>query len=648
MTHARRRAAMARVASLTAALTVTAVATTLPVASATATSDPTTAVTSVPGDRVVGPVHVAGGPLVVSPSASAEVARATDRVESRLAGASRYATAAAVAGTGWPAGATEVLVATGENFPDGLAASAVAGGRKAPLLLTAALTLPEPTRAELDRLRPDTVRVVGGAGAVSDRVISAIRDLLPKATVERISGGSRYETAAAVGRLASDGADDAFVATGANFPDALSAGPAAASLGAPLLLTAGSALSAATSQELQRRKPARTFVVGGPGVVSESVVAEIRRVTGGTVERISGASRYGTAAAVSDRVFTGMTPTIVLATGRNFPDALAAGAFAGAQRSPLLLDAGATAAPRDTVDSSRRVSWWTPPSGQVLRYNVVVHPDDEMSAISLARPDPGRYDVFILLTRGETTIACTGNPVSNPWSTIEYVPQPQPLGTVYSDRCRQQRIDSWLEHLTRSGLVERPTFTRLTGHDVEFDGRTLTSPMHKSQTLVNEPADYYDAWVGERSALVVFDLGSLTRDEVLWAIENTRDKRDTLFPTSLEGDVVVGGYYNDTGTGFQYTNGDHAIVHRVLSTTDLGLPGSQIAPVGHVATVRVFGAWVDRYCEHMCHPNGVGEYKGPVGSFQWSYGWLGKGQWPSGTMDADAGFSRYQSFAEWF
>ncbi|KGN33720.1 lytic transglycosylase [Knoellia sinensis KCTC 19936] len=599
-------------------------------------------------NRSAGHLYVAGGPLVVSQNASQEVAHATDRVETRIAGQSRYATAAAVASTGWPSGADEVLIATGENFPDGLAASAVAGGREAPLLLTASQSLPLPTQDELIRLEPTTVHVIGGPGAVSEGVVLQIQEILPQASVLRIAGGSRYETAAAVSRLTPESSDNAFVATGANFPDALSAGPAAARLGAPLLLTAGTDLSAPTAAELRQRKPARTFVVGGPGVVSDRVVSQIRQATGGTVERLSGTSRFDTAAAVSNRVFAPTTPALVLATGKNFPDALAAGALAGAQRSPLLLDGGGSSAPRATVDSGRRVSWWTPESGRVLRYNVIVHPDDEMSSISVARPDPGRYDVFIVLTRGETTIACNGKPVSNPWSHLEYVPQPQPIGTLYSNKCRQQRLDSWVQHLTKSGLAETPRFVRRKGVPVTFDGRLLPTPTHKSENLTTATADYFDVAVGANSALIAFDMGSIAPDEVLWALENVRLQRAALFPTALEGDVVVGGYYNATGTGSQYTNSDHRTVHRVVSTTDLGLPGSQYAPVGHSAPGRAFGDWVDRYCAHMCHPNATNEYRGPVGTFQWSYGWLGKGQWASGTMDVGAGFSRYQSFAKWF
>lgn len=88
----------------------------------------------------------------------------------RLSGADRYETAAEVSRSAWtPEDASVVYLASGENFPDALSAGASTQGL-GPLLLTRPDVLPPATRAELERLAPCLVVVVGGDPAVSDAV----------------------------------------------------------------------------------------------------------------------------------------------------------------------------------------------------------------------------------------------------------------------------------------------------------------------------------------------------------------------------------------------------------------------------------------------------------------------------------------------
>ena len=601
-------------------------------------------------NRSVGPLYGIGGSTIVLPQALDTLASITDRAASRLAGATRYDTAAAVSRAGFPAGSATVFVATGENFPDGLAAGATGGTLHAPVLLTARDSLPSGTNTEIRRLLPTTIRVVGGTGVITDRVVSLLKSAVPTASVVRIAGADRYATAALLSDLVPRQNQAAYVATGANFPDALSAGPAAAHRSAPLLLTSGTSLSAPARERLAQLRPAETVIAGGTDVVSSTVAAQIASATGGRVVRASGADRYQTAAALSS-VFSGLAPVEVLATGRNFPDALAAGAFAGTKGGPLLLDAQTTTPPRATVDAARRLSWWTPTSGKVIRYIPVVHPDDEMAARSVLAPqDQHRYDVYILLTRGETTGYCTGAPINNPWRDLEYIPQPEPTGVQLSDLCKKQRLDSWATFLAsdRANAGDVGSYTRRTGQPVVFDGRTIATPVHLNADGVEEPADYFDVAVGPTSARVVFDLGVVEPDEVIWAIENVRTLRAGLFPTQLEGDIVGAGYYNATSVGSIDTHPDHKALHDVLGRTDFHLPGGQFDTVGHTEAGRAFGSWVPDYCPMMCHPAGPTGFNDGMGDFQYSYGWLSNGKWPAGTLDVNAGFSQYQSFTKWF
>jgi putative cell wall-binding protein len=256
----------------------------------------------------------------------------------RIAGADRYATAAAISRSQFGPGVPVAFVATGRNFPDALAVGPVAGMQGGPVLLTDPNSLPQATADELARLRPGRIVVAGGPGAVSDQVAQAVQAYTSQ-PVSRMAGADRYETAAAVSRASfGPGVSAVFIATGRAFPDALAAGPAAIRMGGPVLLTQPGSLPGATRDELARLRPARIFVVGGSGVVGDGVISELRAFAS-QLDRVAGPDRYATAAAISS-VFFGASPSIYLATGTNYPDALASVPAAGRSASPLLLVRG--------------------------------------------------------------------------------------------------------------------------------------------------------------------------------------------------------------------------------------------------------------------------------------------------------------------
>lgn len=598
--------------------------------------------------RSAGSVVGVGGSDVLADSALAAIAYATDRQAVRAAGPTRYETAVEVSRLGHPDGADDVFVATGLDFPDALAAGAYAGAVNGPVLLTRPDAMAAATLAEVSRLAPKRIHVAGGTSVVSDAVVAQLRSAAPTATVARLGGADRYETATLLSKAFVTTTSLAFVATGSDFPDALAASPAAAVGRGALLLSRSTSLPAATATELGRLRPTTTYIAGGADVVSDAVLAAIRSATGGAVVRLSGADRYATAAAISDRLFKPTTESLVLAKGADFPDALAGGALAGSRRSPLVLNPNGTAPARASVDAARRVSWWYPASGRVLRYNVIVHPDDDMAYRSIASPiDPRRYDVYILLTRGEGTSYCNGQPITHPWASVEFTPQPQPRPLAYTEECKSHRLQSWNAYLDKSGAGTVGAYERRTGGPVEFQGRQIPVPTTVNASGAVVSADYFDIAVGPDSARVVFDIGSYNPDEALWAIQTTRGLR-SLFPTDLEGDVLGAGFVNTTNVGFPNTS-EHTHLYDLLRGVDLGLPGSQLMSIGHEQPGRTFGATVTDYCAMMCHPGlSAPYYSSTVGTFQWAFGWLSDGIWPVGELDVYAGFSRYQSFGKWF
>jgi putative cell wall-binding protein len=283
----------------------------------------------------------------------------TGSLTRRLAGEDRYETAMAV----WAGpqsivsldepvqGTNSAVITVGSNFPDALAASALAGAVDGVLVLTRTDTLPTGLVTYLDGLGVTGAYIVGGTTVVSPAVQTTLQNA--GLNVVRIGGADRYETAANVAsevkRLLGDRfTNQCFVARGDAFPDALAASPWAYTAGVPVVLTQPGSLPGATSDILAECGTSGVYIVGGTSAVSAEVAAAIDALPGvPTPRRLAGADRYETAVEVA-RAAAGMGPNgadapplgwheIGLATGVDFPDALAGGAATGARGGVLLL-----------------------------------------------------------------------------------------------------------------------------------------------------------------------------------------------------------------------------------------------------------------------------------------------------------------------
>ncbi len=220
-------------------------------------------------------IVVLGGVNSVTEAVATQLKTFTTGSVTRVSGSDRYATSAAVSRATATVGAQVAYVVSGEAFPDALAAGALAARTSgAPLLLTAQGFLPAPTAAELTRVAPKSIVVVGGPSAVSDAVFTALRSYTT-GSVTRLSGSDRFATAAAAAGAFPAGTTQAFVASGVDFPDALSASAAAGQSGAPLLLTLGGTVPGPTGTQLSRLGPSHIALVGGTDVVSEGVRSEL-------------------------------------------------------------------------------------------------------------------------------------------------------------------------------------------------------------------------------------------------------------------------------------------------------------------------------------------------------------------------------------
>ncbi|MCS5716173.1 cell wall-binding repeat-containing protein [Herbiconiux sp. CPCC 205716] len=250
----------------------------------------------------------------------------------RVDGADRYAVAAAASAAQFPEGAPVAYVVTGEGFADALSAGPAAAKDGGPLLLTHRDELTADTAAELQRLSPGRIVVVGGEKAVSDGVLDTLAGIAP---VQRFAGADRFAVSRAVlDTVFGPETSGLYLATGAAFPDALAAGAAAGAAREPVLVVDGraSALDDATGAALSALPLDRVAIVGGPAAVSEGLADDVAAIA--PVQRYGGADRFEVAAALNAAVFD-FAPEAFVATGADFPDALAGSAWAGRTRAPL-------------------------------------------------------------------------------------------------------------------------------------------------------------------------------------------------------------------------------------------------------------------------------------------------------------------------
>ena len=260
---------------------------------------------------------------------------------SRLAGDNRYATAAEIAKKAYPSGAKTVILASGMTYADALVGVPLANKLNAPILLAAKDSLPRETTNALEKLGAKKVIILGGKGAVSEQVEITLKN--QGITTERYEGGTRFGTATAIAEKLNENPTDVFFVYYNGFPDALSASTAAALKNAPIIyLTTDGDMNADTAAYLAKLKKAgsvkNAYIIGGTGVITDNMLKKVGTALGVTPKRLDGKDRYETCVAVNNEFKSLLSgKSICVATGADYPDALAGGVFAAIQKAPLFL-----------------------------------------------------------------------------------------------------------------------------------------------------------------------------------------------------------------------------------------------------------------------------------------------------------------------
>ncbi len=238
----------------------------------------------------------------------------------RYAGATRVETSISLSRQRESAPA--VVIARSDLFPDALSAAPLAAKVGGSLLLSPPSGLTPALEAEVKRLGATTAYVIGDTTALSSQVDADLQSA-GVTTITRIGGASRYDTAALIAQRV--GGTHVFIARGDDWPDAASVSQLASTLTQPILLTPKDTLDPAVADALAALHIGSATIVGGPAAVAPAIEAAVNRA-GVTTDRLAGSDRFATSVAVVEELPGQATDRgVTLVSGRNWPDAIAAG-----------------------------------------------------------------------------------------------------------------------------------------------------------------------------------------------------------------------------------------------------------------------------------------------------------------------------------
>lgn len=258
----------------------------------------------------------------------------SNEVVKRLAGDDRYETAIKISKDNFKSADTVVL-ASGTNSADALAASSLATSKSAPILLTKRNEIGKNVFDEIKRLNANNVIVVGGKVSISEKVVSDLKD--KNITVKRLAGDNRYETSYEIAKelLKSNKAKEAIIVNGFKNVDALSVSSLATKENLPILLNDGNRLSKDIKNIVEDSNIKKMYIIGGRTSLPRRIEDNIKALDI-EYERLAGEDRYETSSKIAKYAYEN-SGKVILASGENSIDALAAGVLTKMEKAPMLL-----------------------------------------------------------------------------------------------------------------------------------------------------------------------------------------------------------------------------------------------------------------------------------------------------------------------
>lgn len=273
----------------------------------------------------------------LDPGSSLATFLSSDQVTMRISGPGRVETSIEISKFENTKSKT-VILADARNYPDALAASNLTNGRYSVILVQNQLT--GAIINEITRLEAQDLIILGGTNSISEDIEKGLANIAGIKNISRIAGETKYDTCQKIFSQAKK--KSLVLASGEKFPDALATSSILDQAG--LLLTKSRQLPSEAQAAIKDLNHDNFLIVGGENSVQESLATSIsNQYQYASHTRISGNNRYETSAKIGERL---VSSTVILASGENFPDALAASTLAQKIDSPILLVS------KDKIDQS--------------------------------------------------------------------------------------------------------------------------------------------------------------------------------------------------------------------------------------------------------------------------------------------------------
>ena len=288
-----------------------------------------------------------------------------------LAGETRMETAVEISKEGWPNGADKVIIVNGYSNADGITATPLATAMNAPILLTDKNSVPSSTLAQIKKLNPKDIIIIGGTNAVGDSVKNQLINNT-NASVQRIGGEDRHQTSLKIAKELNhyNNIDKVYLANGyAGEVDALTIASKAGQDKQPIILTNKNEIPKDTYNWLKNERLKTGYVIGGRDVISTEVMHQLNEITSDSIyeNRVYGSDRHQTNAAVIKRFYTQEhLNSMFVARSDELVDALTAGPLAAKQNSPILIT------PAEYVSSYHKENLDTKTANKVYKVGDVV------------------------------------------------------------------------------------------------------------------------------------------------------------------------------------------------------------------------------------------------------------------------------------
>lgn len=275
-----------------------------------------------------------------------DVPDTTAKVVNRIGGQNRFETSIKIAENIYSGQVSNVVIASGYNFPDGLSGSVLASKVESPMLLVGSAPDAKDSSLALNYINTHLIKtgkiyILGGTGVMTSAFETKLTQMgYDPNNIVRLGGINRLQTSMKIAEQLNAAISTTIVISSQDaFPDALSISPIAARNGWPILLTAKDSLSDDLQDYILKVKPDMIYITGGTGVISDSVKNRIKGLLGyddTKVVRLGGQDRYATSRVINSALIQN-PGEFVISSGLNYPDALSGSVYAALKGAPILL-----------------------------------------------------------------------------------------------------------------------------------------------------------------------------------------------------------------------------------------------------------------------------------------------------------------------